>query len=90
MNFEYPIIEHKTHEEAIVYFFEQMNSYIIGHYLTEECYIGFEQVDFFYALVIKHLRISNRSCFFYVHTNCTTSKLLVTDLNDFSYPTYIQ
>lgn len=50
MNFEYHILEHKTHEEAIVYFFEHMNSYMLGHYLTEEYYLGMDLVDFFYSL----------------------------------------
>jgi|LauGreDrversion4_2_1035121.scaffolds.fasta_scaffold54366_2 hypothetical protein len=50
MSFEYHILDHKSHEEAIVYFFEQMNSYMIGHYLTEEYYMGMDLVDFFYSL----------------------------------------
>ena len=50
INFEYNILDHKSHEEAIVYFFEQMNSYMIGHYLTEEYYMGMDLVDFFYSL----------------------------------------
>ena len=50
LNFEYHILDHKSYEEAIVYFFEQMNSYMIGHYLTEEYYMGMDLVDFFYSL----------------------------------------
>ena len=50
LNFEYHILDHKSHEEAIVYFFEQMNAYMIGHYLTEEYYMGMDLVDFFYSL----------------------------------------
>lgn len=50
LSFEYNILDHKSHEEAIVYFFEQMNSYMIGHYLTEEYYMGLDLVDFFYDL----------------------------------------
>ena len=50
LSFEYNILNHKSHEEAIVYFFEHMNSYTIGHYLTEEYYMGMDLVDFFYAL----------------------------------------
>ena len=50
LSFEYHILDHKSHEEVIVYFFEEMNSYMIGHYLTEEYYMGLDQVDFFYAL----------------------------------------
>jgi hypothetical protein len=50
LNFEYNILDHKSHEEAIVYFFEQMNSYMLGHYLTEEYYMGMDLVDFFYSL----------------------------------------
>jgi hypothetical protein len=50
LSFEYNILDYKSHEEAIVYFFEQMNSYMIGHYLTEEYYMGLDLVDFFYAL----------------------------------------
>jgi hypothetical protein len=50
LNFEYHILDHKSHEEAIVYFFEQMNAYMIGRYLTEEYYMGMDLVDFFYSL----------------------------------------
>jgi hypothetical protein len=50
LNFEYNILDHKSHEEAIVYFFEQMNSYMIAHYLTEEYYMGLDLVNFFYSL----------------------------------------
>lgn len=50
MSFEYNILDHKSHEEAIVYFFEQMNSYMIGHYLTEEYYMGMDLSEFFYSL----------------------------------------
>ena len=50
LSFEYNILDHKSHEEAINYFFEQMNSYMIGHYFTEEFYMGLDLVDFFYAL----------------------------------------
>lgn len=50
LSFEYKILDHKSHEEAIVYFFEQMNSYMLGHYLTEEYYMGLDLVDYFYAL----------------------------------------
>jgi hypothetical protein len=50
LSFEYNILDYKSHEEAIVYFFEQMNSYMIGHYLTEENYMGLDLVDFFYSL----------------------------------------
>lgn len=50
LSFEYNILDHKSHEESIVYFFEQMNSYMIGHYLTEEYYMGMDLVDFFYCL----------------------------------------
>jgi hypothetical protein len=50
LSFEYNILDHKSHEEAIVYFFEQMNSYMIGHYLTDEYYMVLDRVDFFYSL----------------------------------------
>ena len=50
LSFEYNILDHKSHEEAIVYFFEQMNSYMIGHYLTEEYYMGMDLSEFFYSL----------------------------------------
>jgi hypothetical protein len=50
LSYEYHILDHKSHEEAIVYFFEQINSFMIGHYLTEECYLGLDLADFFYSL----------------------------------------
>jgi len=50
LSFEYHILEYKSHEEAIVYFFEQMNSFMIGHYLTEQYYMGMDLPDFFFSL----------------------------------------
>ena len=50
LSFEYHILDYKSHEEAIVYFFEQMNSFMIGHYLTEQYYMGMDLPDFFYSL----------------------------------------
>jgi len=60
LSFEYNILDHKSHEETIVYFFEQMNSYMIGHYLTEECYMGLDLVDFFYSLGNAFQELQNR------------------------------
>ena len=60
LNFEYNILDHKSHEEAIVYFFEQMNSYMIGHYLTEEYYMGMDLPDFFYSLGNAFQELQNR------------------------------
>lgn len=60
LNFEYHILDYKSHEEAIVYFFEQMNSYMIGHYLTEEYYMGVDLVDFFYCLGNAFQELQNR------------------------------
>lgn len=50
LSFEYHILDCKSHEEAIIYFFEQMNSFMIGHYLTEEYYMGMDLPDFFFSL----------------------------------------
>lgn len=60
LNYEYHILDHKSHEEAIVYFFEQMNSYMIGHYLTEEFYMGMDLPDFFYSLGNAFQELQNR------------------------------
>lgn len=50
LSFEYHILDYKSHEEAIVYFFEQMNSYMLRHYLSHEHYMGMDIPDFFYSL----------------------------------------
>lgn len=59
-DYEYHILDHKSHEEAIVYFFEQMNSFMIGHYLTEEYYMGMDVPDFFYSLGNAFQELQNR------------------------------
>lgn len=41
------------HDIAIMYFFEQMNAFMLGHYLTEEYYMGKDQPDFFYSIEIN-------------------------------------
>jgi hypothetical protein len=59
-DYEWNILEHMPHDLAIMYFFEQMNTFMLGHYLTEEFYMGKDQPDFFYALGNAFQELQNR------------------------------
>lgn len=48
--YEWNILDHIPHEIAIMYFFEQMNAFMLGHYLTEEYYMGKVQPEFIYSI----------------------------------------
>ena len=60
VEYEWNILDHMPHEIAIMYFFEQMNAFMLGHYLTEEFYMGKDQPDFFYALGNAFQELQNR------------------------------
>jgi hypothetical protein len=59
-DYEWNILDHIPHDIAIMYFFEQMNTYMLGHYLTEECYMGKDQPDFFYSIGNAFQELQNR------------------------------
>lgn len=48
--YDYNILNEKTHLEAIIYFLEEMNSFLIGHYLDYDTIMGFESSKFYYLL----------------------------------------
>lgn len=48
--YEWNILDHIPHEIAIMYFFEQMNAFMLGHYLTEDYYMGKDQPEFIYSI----------------------------------------
>ena len=58
--YEWNILDHMPHEIAIMYFFEQMNAFMLGHYLTEEYYMGKDQPDFFYSIGNAFQELQNR------------------------------
>ena len=47
---DYNILNEKTHLEAIIYFLEEMNSFMIGHYLDYDTIMDVESPKFFYLL----------------------------------------
>ena len=47
---DYNILNEKTHLEAITYFLEEMNSFMIGHYLDYDTIMDVESPKFFYLL----------------------------------------
>lgn len=59
-DYEWHILGHMPHEIAIMYFFEQMNAFMLGHYLTEEYYMGKDQPDFFYSIGNAFQELQNR------------------------------
>jgi hypothetical protein len=59
-DYEWNILNHMSHDIAIMYFFEQMNAFMLGHYLTEECYMGKDQPDFFYSIGNVFQELQNR------------------------------
>ena len=50
VKFEYKILDEKSHLEAIIYFLEEMNSYMLGHYLDYDIIMDVESPKFFYLL----------------------------------------
>ena len=48
--YDYNILNEKTHLEAIIYFLEEMNSFLIGHYLDYDTIMDIESPKFFYLL----------------------------------------
>ena len=59
-DYEWNILDHIPHDLAIMYFFEQMNAFMLGHYLTEEYYMGKDQPDFFYSIGNAFQELQNR------------------------------
>ena len=59
-DYEWNILDHMPHDIAIMYFFEQMNAFMLGHYLTEEYYMGKDQPDFFYSIGNAFQELQNR------------------------------
>ena len=59
-DYEWNILDHMPHEIAIMYFFEQMNAFMLGHYLAEEYYMGKDRPDFFYSLGNAFQELQNR------------------------------
>jgi hypothetical protein len=58
--YEWNILDHMPHDIAIMYFFEQMNAFMLGHYLTEEYYMGKDRPDFFYSIGNAFQELQNR------------------------------
>jgi hypothetical protein len=50
VKYEYNIINEKSHLDAVIHFIEQMNSYMIGHYLDYDTIMNIESPKFYYLL----------------------------------------
>ena len=60
VKFEYKILDEKSHLEAIIYFLEEMNSYMLGHYLDYDIVMNNENPTFYYLLGIAFDELQNR------------------------------
>lgn len=60
LNFEYHILDYKSHVDAIVYFFEQMNASMLASHMKEMSYLGMDNADFFYSLGNAFQVLQNR------------------------------
>ena len=60
VKFEYKILDEKSHLEAIIYFLEEMNSYMLGHYLDYDIIMNNENPTFYYLLGIAFDELQNR------------------------------
>ena len=58
--YEYHILEYLPHDLAIMYFFEHMNAYMLGHYLKEEYYMGKDRLDFLNLISLSFKELQNR------------------------------
>ena len=91
VDYEYHILDHKSHEEVIVYFIEQMNPFMIHQYLLEKEYMGMEFRDFIYKLnqafeVLKGYRGNNNlSAETLYCSNCNKKQYFFIGENDESY-----
>lgn len=47
---DYNILSERSHLETIIYFLEEMNSYMIGHYLDSDIIMNYESPTFYYLL----------------------------------------
>jgi hypothetical protein len=47
---DYNILNERSHLETIIYFLEEMNSYMIGHYLDNDTIMNHESPKFYYLL----------------------------------------
>jgi hypothetical protein len=47
---DYNILNERSHLESIIYFLEDMNSYMLGHYLDSDIIMNYESPTFYYLL----------------------------------------
>lgn len=58
--YDYNILNEKTHLEAIIYFLEEMNSYMLGHYFDYDFIMNKESPTFYYLLGMAFDELQNR------------------------------
>jgi hypothetical protein len=79
-DYEWNILYHIPHDIAIMYFFEQMNAFMLGHYLIEEYYMGKDQTDFFYSIGNAFQELQNRG-----NTKLTAQEMYSPSYNQMEY-----
>jgi hypothetical protein len=60
VKYEYKILNEKSHLETIIYFLEQMNSLMLGHYLDNDTIMNHENPTFYYLLGMAFDELQNR------------------------------
>ena len=60
VKYEYNILNEKSHLDVIIHFIEQMNSYMIGHYLDNDTIMNHEDSTFYYFLGMAFDELQNR------------------------------
>lgn len=74
---DYNILNERSHLETIIYFFEQMNSYMLGHYLDYDFIMNNENPRFYYLLAMSFDELQNRgnTKLQLVKSNCNSCNL---------------
>lgn len=69
---DYNILNERSHLETIIYFLEEMNSYMIGHYLNYDTIMDFESSKFYYLLgmAFDELQFRGNTKLELVKSNC--------------------
>jgi hypothetical protein len=90
VKYEYKILNEKSHLETIIYFLEQMNSLMLGHYLDNDTIMNNENPTFYYLLGMAfdelQYRGNNRLDLVKSHCeSCNQNQFLFVGNNDGSY-----
>lgn len=74
---DYNILNEKSHLEAVIYFLEEMNSYMLGHYFDYDIIMNKEAPTFYYHLGMAFDELQNRgnTKLQLVQSNCDSCNL---------------